>query len=198
MKKLTPEQKAELEREKEVIIRCQNGDGAAFDELYNKYHRGIYGYLLSILKNPTAAEDITQDVFVKLYTQLTSYRFQSPFAHWFFRLARNAAIDNLRREKIRRAQSLDAERPDDFSLHDRLPGKDPGAAAHIEAGERAEQVRKAVESLNEPFREVVVLREWDDLPYEEIATRLGISEGTVKSRLFRARSMLAKKLKGIL
>lgn len=196
--KLSPEQKELMEAEKGIILRCQAGDGAAFEQLYQKYHRGIYGFLLSILKNPTAAEDISQDVFVKLFTQLGSYRFQSPFAHWFFRLARNAAIDNLRREKIRRAQSLDAESDSDFSLHDKLAGKGPGPEDEALIGERAMQVRAAVMELPENFKEVVVLREWEDLPYEDIALRLGISEGTVKSRLFRARNILAKKLKDVL
>ena len=196
--KLTPEQKAAMAAEKVLIEQCQSGDGDAFEQLYQKYHRGIYGFLLSMLKNPPAAEDVSQDVFVKLYTQITSYRFQSPFAHWFFRLARNAAIDYIRREKIRRAQSLDAETDSDFSMHDRLAGKGKNPSENYEMGRRAEVVREAVLGLPDTFKEVVILREWDDLPYEDIALRLGISEGTVKSRLFRARSILAKKLKNVL
>jgi RNA polymerase sigma-70 factor (ECF subfamily) len=196
--KLTPEQKEAMAAEKIVIEQCQAGNGEAFEQLYAKYHRGIYGFLLAMLKNPHAAEDITQDVFVKLFTQITSYRFQSPFAHWFFRLTRNAAIDHIRREKIRRAQSLDADSDSDFSLHERLAGKGKNPAENTEMGERAEIVRQAVLGLPETFKEVVILREWDDLPYEDIALHLGISEGTVKSRLFRARNILAKKLKGLL
>jgi RNA polymerase sigma-70 factor (ECF subfamily) len=79
-----------------------------------------------------------------------------------------------------------------------VPGKAKDAAEELVAGERAEQVRRAVQSLPESFREVVVLREWDDLAYEEIAERLDLSVGTVKSRLFRARSLLEKKLKDLL
>ncbi len=186
---------ADAALERQHIQRCQKGDSDAFEWLYEKYHRGLYGYLLSLFKSPQAAEDCTQDVFVKLFRQMGSYRFESPFAHWLFRLARNQAFDQMRRNKVRRTESLDAENDEGFSAHERLPGPgdDPERAAL--KSEKAAVVREAVLELPEAFRVVMVMREWDDLSYEEIAERLDLSEGTVKSRIFRARGLLAKKLK---
>jgi RNA polymerase sigma-70 factor (ECF subfamily) len=191
----TPE---ELKQEEGWIRACQGGDLSGLERIYEKYHRQLYAYLFAMLRSPHQAEDVTQDIFVKLHAQIGSYRFQSPFHHWLFRLARNQAIDNLRREKVRSTTSLDAEPIEGTPMRERVPGKAKDAAEELVAGERAEQVRRAVQSLPESFREVVVLREWDDLAYEEIAERLDLSVGTVKSRLFRARSLLEKKLKDLL
>ncbi len=188
----TPETTKE---ERELILGCQRGDRQAFEALYLKYHRGLYSFLLSMLRSPETAEDVTQDVFVKLFNQIQSYRFQSPFAHWLFRMARNAAIDRFRREKVRRATSLDADSERVHPLQEVLPSNSPLPSARSESQERAKAVREAVLQLPENYQTVVMLREWDELSYEEIARQLDISEGTVKSRLFRARQMLADLLK---
>ena len=196
MTRRPPEDEASQEAERKAIRACQSGDMDAFEILYAKYHRGLYAYLLSMLRSPHVAEDLTQDIFIKLFRQIGSYRFQSPFAHWLFRLARNLAIDHLRREKVRFATSLDIDNDEGLPLRERLAGKSVTPAAASLASEKSKVVRQAVEELPEAFRTVVVLREWDELPYEDIGRRLGLSTGTVKSRLFRARGMLAKKLKG--
>ena len=195
---MSPKPPALDPQEKSWIEACQNGDVAAFEGLYNKYHRQLYGYLLAMLRSPHAAEDVTQDIFVKLFHNIGSYRFQSPFNHWLFRLARNQAIDHLRREKVRRVTSLDEDLGEMAPMRERVPDKRLIPSAKAEQHERAEQVRAAVLALPEDFREAVVMREWEDLAYEEIAERLEISVGTVKSRLFRARALLEKKLKDLL
>jgi RNA polymerase sigma-70 factor (ECF subfamily) len=194
--KRAPEDAQAQEAERKAILACQGGDMDAFEILYAKYHRGLYAYLLSMLRSPHVAEDLTQDIFIKLFRQIGSYRFQSPFAHWLFRLARNLAIDHLRKEKVRFASSLDADNDEGLPLRERLAGKAETPAAHSLLIEKTAVIRQAVEELPEDFRVVVVLREWDELAYEEIGKRLGLSTGTVKSRLFRARGLLAKKLKG--
>jgi RNA polymerase sigma-70 factor (ECF subfamily) len=191
----TPE---ELRQEEGWIRACQGGDLAGLEAIFGKYHRQLYAYLLAMLRSHHAAEDLTQDIFVKLHAQIGSYRFQSPFHHWLFRLARNQAIDHLRREKVRTTTSLDAEPVEGTALRERVPSKGEDAAEILVGSERAAQVRAAVENLPEGFREVVVLREWEDLSYEDIAERLGLSVGTVKSRLFRARGQLEKSLKNII
>jgi RNA polymerase sigma-70 factor (ECF subfamily) len=187
----------EQKDERELVARCQKGDREAFEQVYLRHHRALYLFLYSLMRSQHAAEDLCQDVFVKLFTQIRSYRYQSSFAHWLFRLARNAAIDQMRRSKVRAATSLDAEPVDGHSLQERLPGNGPLPSDRVEKSERDQAVRKAVAALPEDFKTVLVMREWGDQSYEEIAGELGISEGTVKSRIFRARQMLAKKLKGI-
>jgi RNA polymerase sigma-70 factor (ECF subfamily) len=188
---MSPEQRAE---EDGWIRACQAGDITGLEALYERYHRQVYAYLLAMLRSQHEAEDVTQDIFVKLHTQIGSYRFQSPFHHWLFRLARNQAIDHLRREKVRSTSSLDAEPEEGTPLRERVPSHARGADEDLLADERAARVRTAVQALPESFREVVVLREWEDLAYEEIAERLDLSVGTVKSRLFRARDQLERLL----
>jgi RNA polymerase sigma-70 factor (ECF subfamily) len=190
----TPE---EARLEEGWIRACQAGDLDGLEALYDKYHRQLYAYLLAMLRSPHAAEDVVQDIFVKLHHQMGSYRFQSPFHHWLFRLARNQAIDHLRREKVRFTTSLDENPLEGAPLRERVPSRGGDAADALVGEERAEQVRAAVAELPQGFREVVILREWQDLAYEEIAQRLGLSVGTVKSRLFRARSELEKRLKNM-
>ncbi len=193
-----PKAASEVKEEERWIRLCQKGDLDGLERLYERYHRQVYAYLLAMLRTQHAAEDLSQDVFVKLSTNLKSYRFQSPFHHWLFRLARNVAIDHLRREKVRSTTSLDAVPQEGSALKDRVREKGPDAATQAEASQRAGVVRAAVLGLPESFKEVVVLREWEDLSYEEIAQRLDLSVGTVKSRLFRARGMLEAKLIGVL
>ncbi len=193
-----PKPAAEIKEEEQWIRLCQRGDLDGLERLYERYHRQIYAYLLAMLRTQHAAEDLSQDVFVKLSTKLKSYRFQSPFHHWLFRLARNVAIDHLRREKVRSTTSLDAVPAEGSPMRDRVREKGPDAAMQAEATQRAGVVRTAVMGLPESFKEVVVLREWEDLSYEEIAERMDLSVGTVKSRLFRARALLEAKLKSVL
>ncbi len=183
------------EQERQAILDCQRGDMQAFEILYQRYHRGLYGYLLSMLRSHHAAEDLTQDIFVKLFRQIGSYNFQAPFSHWLFRMARNLAIDQIRRDKVRLSTSLDKETDGAHPLLERLPGREPSADQGALDKERSGIVLKAVQELPEAFRALVVMREWEDLSYEAISQRLDLSVGTVKSRLFRARALLAKKLK---
>jgi len=193
-----PKPAAEIKEEERWIRECQKGDLDGLERLYERYHRQVYAYLFAMLRSQHAAEDLAQDVFVKLSTNLNSYRFQSPFHHWLFRLSRNLAIDHLRREKVRFTTSLDAVPNEGTALKDRVREKGPDAASNAEASQRAVVVRAAVLELPDSFKEVVVLREWEDLSYEEIAEKLDLSVGTVKSRLFRARGLLEAKLKSIL
>jgi RNA polymerase sigma-70 factor (ECF subfamily) len=192
---LTPQQQIE---ERGTIEAAQKGDTAAFEKLYVRYHREVFLYLMSVLRQPHAAEDVCQDVFIKVFCQISSYRQQSPFHHWLFRMARNAAIDRMRRDKVRRVTSLDQEPVEGHSLLERLPSSASTPEQENDQARRAGVVRDAVAELPERFREVVVMREWQDLPYEAIADQLGISEGTVKSRLFRARQILAERLAKVL
>ncbi|MGH7442758.1 MAG: RNA polymerase sigma factor [bacterium] len=196
MKSWTPGTAEEARQEEDWIRACQRGDVAGLEGLYGKYHRQLYAYLLAMLRSIHSAEDLSQDIFVKLHAQIGSYRFQSPFHHWLFRLARNQAIDHLRREKVRFTTSLDEAPIEGISLRERVAAKGRDAAEAVVGEEQAALVRAAVMALPPTFREVVVLREWEDLPYEDIAERLGLSVGTVKSRLFRARHVLEKALKG--
>lgn len=184
----------ERESERELILRCQKGDRNAFEALYLRHHRGLFLFLFSMLRCRHSAEDVAQDVFVKLFEEIRSFRFQCSFGHWLFRVGRNAAIDRIRHEKLRRAASLDKENPEGLSLKDQLADPAPLPSAKAENDERASWVGRELSRLPKYARTVLVLREWEDLNYQEISEKLRVSIGTVKSRIFRGRRMLARRL----
>jgi RNA polymerase sigma-70 factor, ECF subfamily len=187
--------RTEQDNEREMILRGQKGDRQAFEYLYLRHHRGLFLFLVSMLRCRHSAEDVVQDVFVKLFSEIRSYRFQSSFGHWLFRVGRNAAIDRIRREKLRRAFSLDATMEDAHPLLERLADSGPLPSEKPENDEQRRSIDRAMDKLPASHKAVLVMREWEQMKYEEIAAKLGISTGTVKSRIFRGRKLLAGELK---
>ena len=181
----------------QMLIRAaQRGDEDAFETLLSRFETPIYRYVYTILGNSTDAEDVTQEVFIKLWRTLPRYRFGASFYTYLTKIARNAAHDCLRsRAKRARVLSLDAaDDPDDEPppLSDTDPQNDP-AKAYLNA-EKSEMLQKALLSLPEDMREIITLRAIGGHDYTEIAAILSIPEGTVKSRLHRARNFLIKVL----
>lgn len=178
--------------EQQLIRQAQAGDQAAFERLVERYQKPVYHQALRLLSNQEDAADVTQEVFLKVWRNLPSFRGESGFSTWLYRLTDNAAIDLLRREKKRRGDpSLDDEEQRfDSLLAD--PAPTPYQAAEREELRRA--VANGLDSLSEEHRRVLVLREVSGLSYEEIGQQLGLNAGTVKSRIARARLSLAKKL----
>jgi RNA polymerase sigma-70 factor (ECF subfamily) len=175
--------------EQKLIALAQQGDQSAFEQLLDRYQKPVYHQALRLLNNPEDAADVTQEVFIKVWRSLPSFRGESEFSTWLHKLTDNTAIDLLRREKKRRGDSsLD---DDENSLS--LPA-DPAPTPHQEAErkELREAVAAAMEELSEEHRSVLVLREINGLSYEQIGEILDLSPGTVKSRLARARISLAK------
>ena len=179
--------------EKELIRRASRGDQSAFEALVDRWQKPVYHQALRMLNSPEDAADVTQEVFLKLWRSLPSFRGDSALSTWLYRLTDNAAIDLLRREKKRRG---------DLSLDD---GENPpplpadGAPSPQEQAERREQqevVAAALAQLSAEHRRVLVLRELDGLSYNEIGQLLDLASGTVKSRIARARLALAKILSG--
>lgn len=181
--------------ELQMLIRAaQRGDESAFETLLSRFETPIYRYVYSILGNRTDAEDVTQEVFIKLWRTLPRYRFDASFYTYLTKMARNAAHDCLRsRAKHARVLSLDsADDPDSDPLP--MPDTDPQnhpAQAYLDA-EKSEMLQKALLSLPEDMREIVTLRAIGCHDYTEIAAILSIPQGTVKSRLHRARNFLIK------
>lgn len=170
-----------------LLAACMRGDQTAFRDLFLRYQHRVYSIALHYTANPAAAMDIAQDVFVKLYSQLGSYRGQSSFETWLFRMVANCCHDRYRREK--RLVGLDD------------PAVPPIPKDHVsddaERADVARQVQRAVASLPEDLRMTVVLRYTEGLAYDEIAAILGCPGGTVASRLNRAHRELAGKLKDL-
>ena len=183
-----------------LVARVASGDGAAFETLVERHQRPVLGYLIGLLGSRDEALDGTQEVFVRLYTRADKYHPSGSFRAWLFRIATNVAVDAIRSRRRRhfgwsRRQRPQAEAPrrsadDPVALTDERPG----ALDRLMVREREEAVQRAVQTLPARYRAALVLRDLQDMSYEEAADVLGVRVGTVKSRVNRARNLLREKL----
>ncbi len=184
-----------------LLARCRDGDMSAFGSLVGRYQDRVYNSILRLCGNADDAEELCQESFVKALENLPTFRQASGFYTWLFRIAMNLAISHRRRGGRVKFHSLDPTDGDGQSrrLQEALPDRDvadPGRAAM--QSDTNSRVIKALEELDEEFGVVVVLRDIEEMNYDEISQVLGIPAGTVKSRLYRARCMLQEKLKDVL
>lgn len=169
--------------DRELIVCAQQGDRQAFTELVCRHQNGVVGLIYRMCGDPQQAEDAAQEAFVRVWQNLNSYKPQHAFRSWLYRIAANAALDSLRRE--RPSAELDS-----LPLADSSPGPEQAA----EENQRAAQIRRAIARLSEPLRIVLILREYQEFSYQEISEALDIPTGTVMSRLNAARSQLRQEL----
>src|SRR5450631_2307087 len=198
----TPEQEAAQEALGKLVRQCMASDQQAWQQLVVSQHRRIYAICYRFTGSAIDAEDLTQDVFLKLYRNLASFDTQKgSFQTWITTLARNLLVDHFRRTRLDRAtDSLDASSSfddDGPSLADRLADPRPSQEAHASALELKVRIQQALAQLSPELREAVVLRDLEDMDYKEIAQVLHIPEGTVKSRISRGRGELARLLQRI-
>lgn len=180
--------------EEMLIARAKSGDEQAFATIVKLYEKAVYNSALYISKNREDAIDIAQEVFIKLWRTLPSYRGEASLKTWIATITRNCAIDYVRARNQRQSISLTfGEDEKEADIIDESPLADPQKS--YEQKERAKAVRKAVNTLPEPLRETLILREFHNLSYCEIANIQGISEGTVKSRISRGREHIREFLK---
>jgi RNA polymerase sigma-70 factor (ECF subfamily) len=181
-----------------IVRRCMNGDGSAWAEMVRAHHRRVYGLCYRFTGNPADAEDLTQDVFLKIYSNLASFdAARGSLPVWITTMTRNLLVDNFRRTRNQRAtSSLDEgwDGPNELQPVDRLAAK--GSSPHEAAvhKELEKMVQQALAQVSVELREAVILRDLQDLDYKEIAQVLEIPEGTVKSRISRGRAELARLL----
>jgi RNA polymerase sigma-70 factor (ECF subfamily) len=186
-----------LENEGVLVRRAQAGDHEAFTALVRQYERHIYRLALNITKDPTDAEDVLQEAFLKAYSNLKSFQGDSRFYTWLVRIAVNEALMKLRKQRSAPAMvALDEPISDGEDQEIRHDLADWGDNPERRFGkvELGEILSSAIEGLELPYRMVVMLRDNEELSTEETAKSLGISIPAVKSRLLRARLMLRNKL----
>jgi len=182
----------------QIVRRCLDGDSSAWAELVRAQHRRVYGLCYRFTGNPTDAEDLTQDVFLKIYSNLASFDTGRGSLHvWIAAMTRNLLVDNFRRTKnLRATSSLDDgwESAEELKPIERLTAR--GVSPHEAAAKKelAKMVQEALSRVSVELREAVILRDLQDLDYKEIACVLEIPEGTVKSRISRGRAELARLL----
>jgi RNA polymerase sigma-70 factor, ECF subfamily len=184
------------ERESEWIQRILAGETSLFHELIRPCERSIYILLFSLLKNEADAEDAAQDTVIKVYQNLHLFRGDAQFRTWVLSIARNEGLGRLRKQGARREESLDAASDDhtgDYTPAILTSWREIPHEA-LEQKELREILRSAVEALPEIYRNIVVLRDIEEMDIRATAAALGISEGAVKVRLHRARAMLQREL----
>lgn len=182
-----------LDSEAQLIERCLTGEDAAWEDLVKVFTRRVYGVCYRFTGTDGAAQDLTQEVFLRVFKTLKSFRSgEGSFSVWLNRLTRNLLIDNYRRTKLERA--TDSIEDQLFTLEQTAAGS--GRTDSLLAGrEASELLQGALQKLSPDLRETVILRDIEELEYREIAEVLNVPEGTVKSRLNRGRAELARILR---
>lgn len=171
----------------DLVARAQAGDQTAFRELYRQHAGRVYALCLRLTGSAGDAEERTQDVFVRLWDKLKSFRGESAFSSWLHRLAVNVVLNEVRTTKRRELRVMPADDPDSVT------GAQHGTPHHQSAGLSID-LERAIAELPDGAREVFVLFDIEGYGHAEIAQLVGIAEGTSKAQLFRARQLLREKL----
>ncbi|MDF1814722.1 MAG: sigma-70 family RNA polymerase sigma factor [Verrucomicrobiales bacterium] len=188
------DEKIEMDRHSvALMMKVKSGDMAAFEELVEIHQSSVIGTVAKMLGNPAEAEDIAQQVFVRVWKSAGRYEPQAKFTTWLFTITRNLVFNEVRRRKRKPSVSME-EREEEFYLieadHTTISPDDSALQSELE-----EAIDKAVADLPEKQRMAVVLRRYEEMPYEEIGKVLDITVPAVKSLLFRARSQLKESLR---
>ena len=183
----------------DLVARCQQGDTAAFNELITRYRQRSFAMIYHMVRNEEDAWDLAQDGFVKAWKNIANFRGQSSFYTWLYRVMTNVSLDWLRKKQVQSGQEFD----DSIGLQNIATGAATAPKSVMQPLERLEdreiraRIDSAIEKLSPDHRAVIVMREIDDMDYQEIADSLGCSIGTVMSRLFYARRKLQTLLKDV-
>jgi len=183
------------EADAEMLQAVLAGDGTAYQGLVEKYQNRVYAMIYGMVRNAEDARDLTQEAFVKAFRNLKSFRLESSFYTWLYRIAMNLAIDHTRKQKRRETKEFDEEigtRDGDGGISDLHRSQSPRKA--LERKQLMSAINDALQKLPDEQRQIVVLREVQGLSYREISEVMGIPEGTVMSRLYYARKKLQKLL----
>ena len=175
-----------------LAFKAADGDDKAFEVLVRKYERLVSTCVFGVIGNNSEdISDVSQEVFLKVYRNLSSFKGDSEFSTWIYRVAKNCALDFLRKKKAP-SLSLDSagDEGEGFDVPDTSIKSNPEKQAMEK--EKSEFLRKAIDSLSPEHREVIIMRHINDYSYEQIAKALSLEEGTVKSRISRAREALKK------
>ncbi|MFZ5648074.1 MAG: RNA polymerase sigma factor [Bacillota bacterium] len=178
-----------------LVKRCRGGDMDAFDELVRRYQTKVYTVAFRFMGNHADAGDLAQEAFIRAYQALSTFRGDSSFATWLYRIASNACRDELRKQQRQKKVSLD-EMIMQPGGNLSLAAPDHSPEEHLESIEMRDMVQRHLNELSGDHRLILVMRDIQGLSYEEIATSLECNVGTVKSRLSRARQALKNRMTG--
>ena len=181
--------------DEELILRFQNGDEQSYVELVNRYRDRLINYIYRFVNDTESAEDIVQDALVKLYTHKHYYKKIAKFSTWIYTIAGNLAKTELRKKKTRKVTNLSQLGPEDRDYE--LPSVEPAADKIAHSEYLGNRIQIAINKLPLHFKTVTILRDIQELSYEEISKIVDVPLGTVKSRINRARLQLQKELKDL-
>ena len=177
--------------DEKLIALFQSGDINAYNELVERYKERLFNFVLRYFNNKEQAEDVVQDTLIKLYTHASYYKNVAKFSTWIFTIAKNNALTELRKNKRKRTESLWTEDGNPLDINSKEQSLDQ--KTHNEFA--INQLNRFLDEIPENFRMAVVLRDFQELSYDEISKILEIPIGTIKSRINRGRIQLAEKMK---
>jgi RNA polymerase sigma-70 factor (ECF subfamily) len=180
-----------------LVQAVLDGDRDAFAHLVERYQGRLVNYLFRLVRDVDEAHDVAQEVFLKVYQALDRFDPRFRFSTWLFRVGQNAAIDVLRKRRLKLV-SLSRQDDGEEGREWELPSAERGPYGALRNVERAAAIERAVGELPEEYRELISLRHFGELSYDEIASLKDMPLGTVKNKLFRGRQMLKEKLSGFL
>jgi RNA polymerase sigma-70 factor (ECF subfamily) len=183
--------------DEELVAVVLKGDRERFGVLVERYQGRLVNYLYRLLRSADDAHDLAQEVLIKVYQVLDRYDPQYKFSTWLFRIAQNAAIDQIRRRRLK-VVSLRLEDDEGEGRDWDLPAPQRGPYGDLRNVERGKAIQQAIDALPWEYRELILLRHFGELPYDEIARLKQMPLGTVKNKLFRGRQMLKERLQGFL
>lgn len=183
--------------DRDLVANAVLGGDGSFEELVKRYQRPIAAYVYRMVGDYESALDLTQEIFIKVYSSLRRYRPEFKFSTWIYKIAHNSAVDHLRRNATREQSLINGPEGDHFELP--IESGRPSPEQESERKERRVEIEAVVKTLPANYRELIILRHSQDLTYEEIVEVTGLPLGTVKNRLFRAREMMRQQFlqKGI-
>jgi RNA polymerase sigma-70 factor (ECF subfamily) len=181
----------------DLVCASQKGDLKAFEELVARHRDKVYARAFSMMRNEDEALDLSQDAWVKGWQRLAQFQGSSSFVTWMTRIVINLCLDQLRKHKRQRAESIEAMEEESGGVERQMPVITPNPTEGLERAELRQRIDRALGQLSREHRTVLVLHEFEELEYKEIAKRMSCSIGTVMSRLFYARRRMASLLAGL-
>jgi RNA polymerase sigma-70 factor (ECF subfamily) len=183
--------------DEQLVAWAKDGDTEAFEELIHRHRDKIYARAMIMMRNEVDAVDLSQEAWVKSWQRLHQFQGESSFATWMTRIVINLCLDQIRRQKRTRAESIEEMQEESGGVERQMPVAETNPTEGLESEEIRRRIDEAMGKLTDAHRTVLVLHEFEGLEYKEIAKRVGISIGTVMSRLFYARRRLAALLQSL-
>ena len=182
----------------QLIDKALAGDQSAYEQLMKKYSNVVGMLIQKVIHNSNEIEDLKQEIFIKAFNSLNSFKREYAFSTWLFRIATNHSIDFLRKKQLKTQSMEDTLETQDGSLRHQYATREPTPESKLIEMEATQHITKAIENLPEKYRRCIEMRHKEEKSYEEISEELSLPIGTVKARIFRAREILNKELREIL